>query len=131
MQARWGTHGDHPAIVLAASNVADMYRLTMAAVRFAQRFRTPVILLSDEVVGHMRESFSPDLVGRYRLTSGDFDFTESYVHPDLVREVHPPHELGGDLHPARRPGSSTTRPASPPTTRRRARSSSTNCTTRS
>jgi 2-oxoglutarate ferredoxin oxidoreductase subunit alpha len=47
MQARWGTHGDHPAIVLAASNVADMYRLTMAAVRFAQRFRTPVVLLSD------------------------------------------------------------------------------------
>ena len=99
MQARWGTHGDHPAIVLAASNVADMYRLTMAAVRFAQRFRTPVILLSDEVVGHMRESFTPELVGRYRLTSGDFDFTESYVHPELVREVHPPHVLGGDRHP--------------------------------
>ena len=76
MQARWGTHGDHPAIVLAASNVADMYRLTMAAVRFAQRFRTPVTLLADEVVGHMRESFAPELVGRYRLTSGDFDFTD-------------------------------------------------------
>ncbi|MCJ7795411.1 MAG: 2-oxoacid:acceptor oxidoreductase subunit alpha [Thermoleophilia bacterium] len=99
MQARWGTHGDHPAIVLAASNVADMYRLTMAAVRFAQRFRTPVTLLSDEVVGHMRESFSPELAGRYRLSSGDFDFTESYVHPDLVREVHPPHELGTLRHP--------------------------------
>jgi len=55
MQARWGTHGDHPAIVLAASNVADMYRLTVAAVRFAQRFRTVVTLLADEVVGHMRE----------------------------------------------------------------------------
>jgi len=99
MQARWGTHGDHPAIVLAASNVADMYRLTMAAVRFAQRFRTPVILLSDEVVGHMRESFSPELAGRYRLSSGDFDFTESYMHPDLVGEVHAPHELGAIRHP--------------------------------
>src|SRR5664279_3807002 len=91
MQARWGTHGDHPAVVLAASNVADMYRLTMAAVRFAQRFRTQVTLLADEVVGHMRESFTPDLVGRYRLTSGDFDFTEGYIHPDTVREVHAPH----------------------------------------
>jgi 2-oxoglutarate ferredoxin oxidoreductase subunit alpha len=99
MQARWGTHGDHPAIVLAASNVADMYRLTMAAVRFAQRFRTPVILLSDEIVGHMRESFTPELAGRYRLTSGDFDFTEGYVHPERVREVHPPHELGALRHP--------------------------------
>jgi 2-oxoglutarate ferredoxin oxidoreductase subunit alpha len=99
MQARWGTHGDHPAIVLAASNVADMYRLTMAAVRFSQRFRTLVTLLSDEVVAHMRESFSPELVDRYRLTSGDFDFTPGYVHPDLVREVHPPHVLGSETHP--------------------------------
>jgi 2-oxoglutarate ferredoxin oxidoreductase subunit alpha len=99
MQARWGTHGDHPAIVLAASNVADMYRLTMAAVRFAQRFRTPVTLLADEVVGHMRESFSPELAGRYRLSSGDFDFTQTYIHPEMVREVHPPHELGALRHP--------------------------------
>jgi 2-oxoglutarate ferredoxin oxidoreductase subunit alpha len=99
MQARWGTHGDHPAIVLAASNVADMYRLTMAAVRFAQRFRMPVILLADEIVGHMRESFTPELAGRYRLTSGDFDFTETYVHPERAREVHAPHELGTLIHP--------------------------------
>jgi 2-oxoglutarate ferredoxin oxidoreductase subunit alpha len=99
MQARWGTHGDHPAVVLAASNVADMYRLTMAAVRFAQRFRTPVTLLADEVVGHMRESFAPELIDRYRLTSGDFDFSPSYIHPDLVREVHPPHVLGSEVNP--------------------------------
>jgi len=99
MQARWGTHGDHPAIVLAASNVVDMYRLTMAAVRFAQRFRTPVTLLADEVVGHMRESFSAEKAGRYRLSSGDFDFTENYSRPDLVREVHPPHQLGAFRHP--------------------------------
>jgi 2-oxoglutarate ferredoxin oxidoreductase subunit alpha len=99
LQARWGTHGDHPAIVLAASNVADMYRLTIAGVRFAQRFRMPVILLADEVVGHMRESFSPEIIGRYRLTSGDFDFTDTYIHPDRVREIHPPHELGAFRHP--------------------------------
>jgi 2-oxoglutarate/2-oxoacid ferredoxin oxidoreductase subunit alpha len=99
MQARWGTHGDHPAIVLAASNVADMYRLTMAAVRFAQRFRTPVILLADQIIGQMRESFTPELVGRYRLTSGDFNFTPTYVHPDLAREVHRPHVLGSGSHP--------------------------------
>jgi len=99
MQARWGTHGDHPAVVLAASNVADMYRLTMAGVRFAQRFRTPVILLADEVVGHMRESFAPELIDRYRLTSGDLDLSPSYVHPETVREVHPPHVLGSETHP--------------------------------
>ncbi|NLO27705.1 MAG: 2-oxoacid:acceptor oxidoreductase subunit alpha [Actinobacteria bacterium] len=99
MQARWGTHGDHPAIVLAASNVADMYRLTMAAVRFAQRFRTPVTVLADQLVGQMRESFSPELVGRYRLTSGDFDFTPGYIRPELAPEVRPPHILGLDEHP--------------------------------
>ncbi len=99
MQARWGTHGDHPAVVLAASNVADMYRLTMAAVRFAQRFRTPVTLLADEVVGHMRESFAPELIDRYRLTSGDFDFSPDFIHPDTVREVHTPHVLGSGVNP--------------------------------
>jgi len=99
MQARWGTHGDHPAIVLAASNVADMYRLTMAAVRFALRFRTPVTLLADQVVGQMRESFSEELIGRYRLTSGDFDFTPGYLHPDVAREVRRPHILGSGEHP--------------------------------
>jgi 2-oxoglutarate/2-oxoacid ferredoxin oxidoreductase subunit alpha len=99
MQARWGTHGDHPAIVLAASNVADMYRLTMAAVRFALRFRMPVTLLADQVVGQMRESFSEELIGRYRLTSGDFDFTPGYIRPDLAQEVHHPHILGSGEHP--------------------------------
>lgn len=99
MQARWGTHGDHPAIVLAASNVADMYRLTLAAVRFAQRYRTPVTLLADEIVGHMRGSFSVELTGRYRLTSGDFDFDETYVCPKAVREVNAAHLLGTLRHP--------------------------------
>ncbi len=55
MQARWGCHGDHPAIALAASSVIDCYTLTVRAVNLAERFRMPVILLSDAVVGHMRE----------------------------------------------------------------------------
>lgn len=55
MQARWGTHGDHPAIVLAPSSVLDCYVLTVRAINLAERFRTPVILLPDEVVAHMRE----------------------------------------------------------------------------
>lgn len=55
MQARWGCHGDHPAIVLAPSSVLDCYTLTVRAINLAERFRTPVILLPDEVVAHMRE----------------------------------------------------------------------------
>jgi len=55
MQARWGTHGDHPVVVLAPASVADTYRLTVAAFNIAERLRLPVVLLSDEVVAHMRE----------------------------------------------------------------------------
>ena len=55
MQARWGTHGDHPIIVLSASSVLECFTMTVKAFNFAERYRTPVILLLDEVVAHMRE----------------------------------------------------------------------------
>lgn len=55
MQSRWGTHGDHPIIVLAASSVEDCFFQTVRAFNLAERFRTPVIILSDETVGHTRE----------------------------------------------------------------------------
>ena len=55
MQARWGTHGDHPIIALAPWSVRETYDVTVMAVGYAERFRTPVILLMDEVVGHLRE----------------------------------------------------------------------------
>ena len=55
MQARWGTHGDHPIIVLCASTVRECYELTIEAFNLSEKFRNPVILLVDEVVAHMRE----------------------------------------------------------------------------
>jgi 2-oxoglutarate ferredoxin oxidoreductase subunit alpha len=55
MQARWGTHGDHPAIVLCASTVRECYDITIRAFNLSEKFRTPVIVLVDEVVAHMRE----------------------------------------------------------------------------
>jgi 2-oxoglutarate ferredoxin oxidoreductase subunit alpha len=55
MQARWGTHGDHAIIALTASNLQDVFRITVEAFNMAETYRTPVILLLDEVVGHMRE----------------------------------------------------------------------------
>ena len=56
MQARWGTHGDHPIIVLAPSSVRDSFDVTVTAFNFSERYRTPVIVLSDEVVAHTRET---------------------------------------------------------------------------
>lgn len=55
MQAKWGTHGDHPMIALTPSSVKETFDLTVKAFNFAEKFRTPVILLLDEVVAHMRE----------------------------------------------------------------------------
>ncbi|MDQ7094515.1 2-oxoacid:acceptor oxidoreductase subunit alpha [Desulfosporosinus sp. PR] len=55
MQARWGTHGDHPIIALTPSSVQECYELTVQAFNFSEEFRIPVILLMDEVVGHLRE----------------------------------------------------------------------------
>jgi len=58
MQARWGTHGDHPIIVLAPSTVRECFDLTVKGFNFSEKYRTPVILVFDEVVGHMREKLT-------------------------------------------------------------------------
>lgn len=55
MQARWGTHGDHPIIVLYPAGLTEMYWQTVRAFNLAEKYRTPVILLSDELLGHMSE----------------------------------------------------------------------------
>jgi len=54
-QARWGTHGDHAIIAMTASNHQDVFAVTIEAFNLAETYRTPVILLFDEVVAHMRE----------------------------------------------------------------------------
>lgn len=55
MQARWGTHGDHPVIALCPASVQESYTLTVEAFNLSEKYRVPVILLTDEVIGHMRE----------------------------------------------------------------------------
>jgi len=55
MQARWGTHGDHPAVALAPASVREVYDETIRAFNIAERFRMPVTLLVDEIIAHMRE----------------------------------------------------------------------------
>ncbi len=56
MQARWGTHGDHPIIVLAVSSVVDCFEITVHGFNLSEKYRVPVIILSDEVVAHTRET---------------------------------------------------------------------------
>jgi 2-oxoglutarate ferredoxin oxidoreductase subunit alpha len=88
MQARWGTHGDHSIITLTASNLQDAFAMTVEAFNLAETYRTPVILLYDEVLGHMREKVviprpdEIDVVERLRTSvPGGTDY-----HPYLTRE---------------------------------------------
>ena len=73
-QARYGSHGDYEIIVLAPSSVQEMYDFTVRAFELSERFRTPVILLADEVVGHMREKITVE-GGTKRIPGGK----KSYV----------------------------------------------------
>ncbi len=62
MQARWGSHGDRPAIVLTASSVRDTYEMTVEAFNLSETYRLPVVLLLDATLSHMRENMEfPDL----------------------------------------------------------------------
>jgi 2-oxoglutarate ferredoxin oxidoreductase subunit alpha len=56
MQARWGTHGDHPIIVLSVSTALECFEITVKAFNLAEKYRVPVIVLADEVVAHTRET---------------------------------------------------------------------------
>jgi len=61
MQARWGTHGDHWLIALTPGSVPECFELTIRAYALSEKYRVPVILLMDEVIGHMREKIElPD-----------------------------------------------------------------------
>ena len=65
MQCRFGSHGDYSAIALCPSSVQEMYELTVKAFNLADRFRVPVFLMADEIIGHMRERIIiPDKVER-------------------------------------------------------------------
>jgi 2-oxoglutarate ferredoxin oxidoreductase subunit alpha len=98
MQARWGTHGDHPIIVLAAATTRDCFDLTVKAFNLSEKYRTPVILLTDEVVAHTREKVmlpepaAVEVVDRIRPTAPP----EWYVpYEDNTRGV-PPMAIFGD-----------------------------------
>ena len=87
-QARWGTHGDHSIIVLTASSVQDVFSVTIEAFNMAETYRTPVILLFDEVIGHMRERLEIPEAGVIPVTERlytDLDGDTDY-HPYLPRE---------------------------------------------
>lgn len=88
MQARWGTHGDHPVIALYPSSVSETFSITVEAFNLAEKYRMPVILLLDEVIGHMRERVElpdPDqikVVDRRKPTVGPDKYQPYKADPD-------------------------------------------------
>ena len=88
MQARWGAHGDHAIIALTASNHQDVFAMTVDAFNFSETYRTPVVLLLDEVVGHMREKLKMPGPGEVPLVDRLRTSVREGVdyHPYLPRE---------------------------------------------
>ena len=87
-QARWGTHGDHAIIALTASNHQDVFAVTVEAFNLAEIYRTPVILLLDEVAAHMRERLVVPEPGKIPLVERLKTTVKQGVdyHPYLPRE---------------------------------------------
>ncbi len=89
MQARWGTHGDHPIIALCPASVRQAFDLTIRAFDLSEKYRTPVVLLTDEVIGHMREAVElPDWraieVKEYRIHQVEGEYFPYRNTPDGV-----------------------------------------------
>lgn len=81
MQARWGTHGDHPMIAMSPWTVEESFDVAVKAVNYAERFRTPVIILLDEIVGHLREKVvlpNPEDIEIYPRRKPDCSRAEGY-----------------------------------------------------
>ncbi len=55
MQARWGSHGHYEIIALAPSSAQEIFSQTITAFNLSEKYRTPVLLMTDEVIGHMSE----------------------------------------------------------------------------
>ena len=87
-QARWGTHGDHSILALTASNHQDIFEMTVTAFNMAETYRTPVILLFDEIVAHMRERLVIPEIGELPLVERLRTSVKEGIdyHPYLPRE---------------------------------------------
>ncbi len=92
MQAKWGPHGDHPCIALTPSTVAEQFTETVRAFNLSEKYRTPVIILTDEIIGHMREAVEIPAEGELEVIDR--------VKPDCAPEDYLPYDSSkGDVPP--------------------------------
>ena len=67
MQTRWGTHGDHSIIVLTPATVQECFDLTVRAFNLSEKYRTPVIVMTDKTLGQMREKLEIKSAGEIEI----------------------------------------------------------------
>ncbi|MCW4013078.1 MAG: 2-oxoacid:acceptor oxidoreductase subunit alpha [Candidatus Bathyarchaeota archaeon] len=95
MQAKWGTHGDHPAVALTPSTVQEQLEETVRAFNIAEKYRLPVILLTDEIIGHMREAVTMpepgdlEVIDRKKPTCDPKDYLPYKPEADGVAPMAP------------------------------------------
>jgi 2-oxoglutarate ferredoxin oxidoreductase subunit alpha len=87
MQARWGTHGEHSVIALVPSSVLECYTLTVDAFNLSEQYRTPVVILSDALVGHMREAVTLPDPGTLRIAERGEPDCEPDEYDTVVSEL--------------------------------------------
>ncbi len=91
MQTKWGTHGDIQAIALSPNSPQECFDLTIRAFNLTERFRHPVVVLSDESVGHMTEMVEIPGPETIKLVNRK--------KPRMKPENYLPYEGGKDLVP--------------------------------
>jgi 2-oxoglutarate ferredoxin oxidoreductase subunit alpha len=92
MQAMWGTHGDHAAIALVPNSCQEIFTETVRAFNLAEKYRMPVQVLFDEIVGHMRERIVFPEPGELEVIDREApeDGPESYKPYDATKGQVPP-----------------------------------------
>jgi len=91
-QARWGTHGDHATIAVAPASVQEIFSETVRAFNLAEKYRMPVQVLYDEIVGHMRERIEFPEPGELEVIdrTAPTDSPEDYKPFDASKSDVPP-----------------------------------------
>jgi 2-oxoglutarate ferredoxin oxidoreductase subunit alpha len=91
MQARWGSHGDYEIIALSPSSPQEIFDLTIHAFNLSEQYRVPVLIMSDEVVGHMSEKVVIPQIPPENLYHRPL--------PEVAKEDYLPYQSGADLVP--------------------------------
>ncbi|BAI80395.1 2-oxoglutarate ferredoxin oxidoreductase, alpha subunit [Deferribacter desulfuricans SSM1] len=92
MQAKWGTHGDHPIIAVTPASVQEQFNETVRAFNLAEKYRCPVVVLTDAIIGQMMESLViPE--------PGELEVIDRIKDPGVPPEEYLPYDMEKDINP--------------------------------